>query len=144
MKRKTDYFALQTHWNCIINLYIYTQDKGFRIDIIDDLKDFLIDINTGDKSNEEEFNKKQIRSNYFKWEREDWEPMIKAALKEYIKVNPEDFVTTEDIVNKEEKIKQDLNHLRIRKIIQLIQDSGIGLGGGKVRGQYELQGFMGE
>jgi len=36
------------------------------------------------------------------------------------------------------------NHLRFRKIMQVIQDSGIGLGAGKERGHYELSGFMGE
>ena len=129
-KYKKDYLALQNLWNVCALRYLGSRSSMERMHIIDDFRDSLIDIKPYDKTDTEDANYKAIRSSYEKWEQEYWIPYCKTKLAEWIKYNPFESQVETKKIQELQNTKQDYNYMRFRKIMQLIQDSGIGLGQG--------------
>jgi len=128
-----DFLALQNLWNVCALRYLGSMDKESRMIIIDDFRDSLIDITIEGK--------KAIRSNYEKWEEEFWIPFCKSKLLEWVKDNSFESRVKDNKIREFGNIKKDFNYLRFRKIMQLIQDSGIGLGQGKEIKTVERLGY---
>lgn len=127
--------ALQNAWNICVMRYLSTMDESERVKIMDDFRDALIDIkSTG---------KEALRANYEKWENKTWNTDCKKELTLWINNNRFESGEPSNIEEQYEFIRQINNYKRFRKIMQIIQDSGIGLGSGKERGHYELSGYMG-
>ena len=120
-KYKKDYLALQIIWQKCANKYIDSTSNIERMRIIDDFLDSIIDIKKDDDT-------RSIRSIYEKWEQTYWIPFCKTKLVEWIKHNPFESRIENNKIQELQNIKQDYNYMRYRKIMQLIQDSGIGLG----------------
>ena len=130
---KTDYIALQNLWFICSQSYIkaYLDGEMERcILIVDAFRDTLVDIVPSNPDDEKDISRKAIRSNYEKWEDEYWIPFCKTKLAEWIKYNTFESTVQENKQTEYQNIKQDYNYMRYRKIMQLIQDSGIGLGQG--------------
>lgn len=128
-KQKSDYIALQNLWYTCSDTYLKIQDRSARVKIIDDFRDTLLDITREGA--------KAIRSNYDMWEKETWLTMCREHLDEWVKRNPFEARVNNNRQLEYSNIKADLNYLRYRKIMQLIQDSGIGLGqGGSTGGSF--------
>lgn len=134
-KSKSDYIALQNLWYTCSDNYLKTNDKSMRVRIIDDFRDTLVDI-TPDGC-------KSIRSLYKKWEENVWLPLCKKQLDMWAYSNPFEARVYEQRKQEENNIKEEFNHLRYRMILQIIQDSGIGLGQGKNVKMIERSGFKG-
>lgn len=126
-KYKTDYIALQNLWNLCAIRYINSFTKEERMMVVDDFRDTLIDIKPDGKH--------AIRTNYENWEKDEWIPLCKSKLVEWIGYNTFEAQVEENKMQEFEHIKQDYNYMRYRKIMQLIQDSGIGLGQGGSSGK---------
>jgi len=120
---KRDYIALQNTWLTCILEYLKETSEDHRFSIIDDFKDSLVDVQP--KGN------LALRNNYDEWERDEWKEMCKIHLFNWKKENSFQAAVKENIIKEYEKIKLDYNYLRYRKIMQIIQDSGIGLGAKK-------------
>lgn len=131
-----DYMALQNAWNMCVMRYLGTIDPEIRILVVDDFRDALIDIKPDGV--------KALRSTYEKWENDNWIPFCRKKLDSWIQNNGYEGKLEENCIREYENIKCDYNHLRFRKIMQVIQDSGIGLGAGRERGHFELDGFKGD
>lgn len=121
-KFKKDYLALQNLWNVCALRYLGSINRDQRYYIVNDFSDSLIDIKPDGKE--------AIRSNYERWESDYWIPLCKSKLLNWINNNNFEARIEENKRQEYENIKMDLNYLRYRKIMQLIQDSGIGLGQG--------------
>lgn len=131
-----DYMALQNAWNICVMRYLSTSpDSIERINIMDDFRDSLIDISTGDKA---------LRSKYEDWERDVWQKEVNQELGFWVKNNSFESKDEDSLRRQGLVIKKNNNYKRFRKIMQVIQDSGIGLGRGKERDHYELSGYLGE
>ena len=117
-----DYLALQNLWFMCAVKYMDSEIDKMRMKIMDDFRDCLIDIKSEGKE--------AIRSNYERWEKDIWIPFCKSKLAEWIHDNAFEACIETNKVDEFENIKQDYNYQRYRKIMQLIQDSGIGLGQG--------------
>lgn len=122
-KYKKDYLALQNLWNVCALRYLSASSREDRYHIVDDFRDTLIDIRTDDED-------LAIRNSYEKWEREEWLPFCEKKLVEWSHFNSFESNVEDKKVQEFENIKLDYNYMRYRKIMQLIQDSGIGLGQG--------------
>lgn len=122
-KYNKDYLALQNIWNVCALRYLGSISKNQRVEIIEDFHDSLVDIVPEGK--------KAIRRNYEDWEKNEWIPFCKKKLITWIENNVFASKREENRINEYENIKMDFNYMRFRKIMQLIQDSGIGLGQGK-------------
>lgn len=129
------YVALQNIWTELIHIYNNTFNPEIRVTIIDDLINTLVDI--------EETGKKALYSRYMKWQETKWDPIIENKLNIWIKNNRLISDDYQRRTNEKRELKQELNPRRLHKIMQIIQDSGIGLGSGKTRESYELSGFVG-
>lgn len=127
---KRDYYALQDGWRICRDRYLNSIDPEERIKIINDFRDSLVDISDTGKT--------ALRTNYEEWEK-TWYPECEQILANTIDLEIEDITT---ITIERQLIYQERNYLRYRKIMQIIQDSGIGLGEKKERYHGELQGFM--
>lgn len=121
-KYKKDYLALQNLWNVCALRYLGSQSMSERMHVVDDFRDSLIDIKPDGNQ--------AIRSQYERWEQEYWIPFCKKRLSEWIQGNPFESRVDSKKLQEFQNIKQDFNYMRYRKIMQLIQDSGIGLGQG--------------
>lgn len=123
---KTDYIALQNLWFTCADTYNKTPNKSMRFSIINDFRDNLVDI--------EPEGKKALYSKYIEWEENIWLPLCKKKLAVYVKENSFHGRMIENQKREYRRIQEDLNSLRYHKILQLIQDSGIGLGQGGTGG----------
>jgi len=135
---KTDYIALQNLWFICSQAYIeayFDGDMERCFSIINVYRDTLIDITPLNEKNKDEQWKKAIRFKYEKWESEYWIPYCKTKLAEWIKYNSFESKVEDNRRREFENIKKEYNHLRYRKIMQIIQDSGIGLGQGSGGGK---------
>lgn len=132
-KYQKDYLALQNLWNVCALRYLGSMSKEERTTVVDDFRDTLIDI--------KQEGEKAIRSRYEQWETDYWIPLCKAKLAEWLQYNTFEGKVEENKMQEFENIKKDYNYLRYRKIMQLIQDSGIGLGQGKEVKTISRQGF---
>jgi len=119
-KDKSDYFALQLAWQKSVYHYLDNWDIEIRYKAINDLITSLVDIKKDGP--------KAIYSNYMRWENEYWLPLCKKGLDEWINFNSFEAKLEENKKNELENIKRELNHLRYHEILQIIQNSGIGLG----------------
>jgi len=128
--------ALQNAWNVCVLRYLGTNDNEARYYIINDFRDAIVDIKPDGA--------KALRKTFEEWEQEEWIPLCQKQLNLWIHDNHFEAQINKNQIDEYQNIKHDYNHLRFRKIMQVIQDSGIGLGAGKERGHYELSGFMGE
>jgi len=120
---KTDYIALQNLWFKCSEMYLdslFGNDKEKSINVVEGFIDSLVDIDTDGK--------RAIRKNYDLWEKTEWIPLCKNKLSEWIKSNPFEARVENNKIQEYNSIKMDYNFLRYHKILQLIQDSGIGLG----------------
>ena len=128
-KRHTkDYMALQSAWNiCVMRYLSVSPDSVERVNVMDDFRDSLIDIKeTGNEA---------LRSNYEEWEQDEWMLEVNQNLAIWVKHNSFEAKEEDSFRRQEIIIKKNLNYKRFRKIMQIIQDSGIGLGqGGSGRG----------
>ena len=122
---KKDYMALQNAWNICVMKYLATSYDDERLKIVDDFRDALIDIKPEDPEN-----KKNLRTTYENWEKDIWIPACKKELNNWVKVNSFEAGDTTNLYTHYEFIKRSNNYKRFRKIMQVIQDSGIGLGQG--------------
>lgn len=135
-KYKKDYLALQNLWNVCALRYLGSMSEEERMYVVDDFRDSLIDIKPeGNQA---------IRSSYEKWERDEWVPFCKKKLDEWCYYNSYESQVEDNKIHEYENIKQDYNYLRYRKIMQIIQDSGIGLGQGKDIKTIERAGYKNE
>lgn len=121
-KYKKDYLALQNLWNVCALRYLGSMDKNERMSIVDDFRDTLINI--------KDEGVQAIRRQYDKWEENEWIPFCKSKLIAWIHNNTFESQVESNKIQEFESIKMDYNYMRYRKIMQLIQDSGIGLGQG--------------
>ncbi len=120
-KSKKDYIALQNLWyECAIAYLHSINYPELRVRIIDDWVNSLVNI--------EEDGEKAIKKNYKEWEEKEWYPMCQLKLMEWIDNNPFEAKVDKNKDNEFYFIQQDFNYLRYEKIMQVIQDSGIGLG----------------
>lgn len=121
-KYKKDYLALQNAWYTLVLKYIGSNNNE-RTGIIDDFRDSLVD--------EKPEGVKALRSSYEKWELGYWIPFCENKLMEWMKQYPFESQIHDNTMQELQNIRQDYNYLRYRKIMQIIQDSGIGLGQGR-------------
>ena len=129
-RSKKDYMALQNAWNiCVIRYLTSYEDERLRI--IDDFRDSLVDIKPDDTENE-----KNLRTTYENWEKNIWLPDCKKELDSWVKVNSFEAGDITNLHKQYEFIKRNNNYKRFRKILQVIQDSGIGLGQSGGEGHY--------
>jgi len=147
MATKKEFMAIQSIWYACVLRYISTSPDNLneRTKIIDDFRDTLIDIKPNDDIDKEtgKKNYKNLRRRYDEWEANEWLPDCIEELHRNVKQDPF-FYGDEDSKEKRlDTIKHQNNYKRLRKIMEIIQQSGIGLGTAKERGHYELSGFMG-
>ena len=115
-----DYYALQEGWQICRNQYLYSNSPQERVRIIDDWRDSLIDI-------EKESNK-ALRSSFDTWENTFFKKKIQVEFEQWC--NDHAFENADDSI-KEAQLQHIIsmyNNLRYKKILQIIQDSGIGMG----------------
>jgi len=130
---KRDYIALQNIWVMNIQAYLTERNEDARYEIVDDFKDSLVDVTPDGPM--------ALRSKYDKWEQNIWKEMCLTYLNNW-KLNNSFKAAVPDNLSKEfERIKQDNNYIRYRKIIQIIQDSGIGLGSKKTTPTIQRKGY---
>jgi len=133
-KYNRDYLALQNLWNVCALRYLGSISKSERVHIVDDFRDSVIDIKPDGL--------KAIRSNYDNWEKNEWMPFCKGKLLIWMQNNPFESRIEENKIQEFENIKMDFNYMRYRKIMQLIQDSGIGLGQGRDIKTIDRKGYQ--
>lgn len=131
---KKDFMALQNAWNICLSKYLTAQTYDERLTIIDDWRDSLVDVKTDGKL--------ALRSTYETWEEHTWLRDCKLRMVKWKENNPFSAKDLDECRREFADIKMEHNYLRFREIMQVIQNSGIGLGMGKERGQYELSGFV--
>jgi len=134
-KYKFDNFdGLRAAWDVCVQEYLHNKDKESRRIVIDDFVDSLVDIkNEGNRA---------LYSNFNKWEKTEWIPLCKSKLNEWIKYNPFEARVENNKIQEYNNIKNDYNFQRYHKILQLIQDSGIGFGQGREVKTIDRKGFQ--
>ena len=123
---KRDYYAFQILWQENAHNYIQAMSLEEQYIIVNKFRDSLVDIALEGK--------RALRTRFTEWEEKEWIPFCKNALKEWMKEYPFEASDKKAKQDEYEQITKDYNYLRYRKILQLIQDSGIGLGTGGSRG----------
>ncbi len=117
---KRDYYAFQALWQDLAHRYIQTTDPDTRYEIVNTFRDSLIDIQPEGV--------RALRSIYDKWEKEEWLVFCGKRLEEWKVSSPFEASDEKAIRNEERQIQLECNYMRYKKILQIIQDSGIGLG----------------
>ena len=123
-----DYYAFQEVWQHCVHRYLSAEDPSSRVGIVDDLRDSLVDI--------KEDGNKALRKQYDVWEENEFLPKVHKEFREWAKQNPfesKDFIQSQHAYD---NILEELSYLKYHKILQIIQDSGIGLGVGGGSGFY--------
>ena len=133
---KKDFMALQNAWNICLSKYLTANTYEERLNIIDDWRDSLVDVKPDGKL--------ALRSTYEEWEENTWLNDCKQKTTKWKRDNPFESKDPDEVIREFNDIKMEHNYLRFRKIMQVIQNSGIGLGMGKERGHYELSGYVEE
>ena len=122
---KKDFMALQNAWNICLSKYLTAQTHEERLTIIDDWRDSLVDVKTDGKM--------ALRSTYEQWEEHTWLHSCKLQMVKWKQDNPFSSKDKEECRREFNDIKKERNYLRFRRIMQVIQDSGIGLGTGATK-----------
>ena len=130
---KKDYMALQNAWNICLQKYLTSPSKLERMEIIDDWRDSLVDVKPEGLL--------ALRTNFEYWEERTWFNECIEQLEKWKKKYPFEAKDKEEENREFEDIKIDRNYLRFKKIMQVIQDSGIGLGTGSGGGYKIGEGF---
>ena len=119
-KEKNEYQALQNTWYACVNRYLSTIDENERLQLVDDFRDALVDIKPDGQT--------ALRKIYEHWEQNTWIPACKKELDTWVKANSFEAGDITNLHKQYEFIKRNNNYKRFRKIMQVIQDSGIGFG----------------
>lgn len=123
---KKDFMALQNAWNICLSKYLAANTLGERLNIIDDWRDSLVDVKPSGIL--------ALRTTYEHWEENDWLKDCKTKLIRWKQNNPFEAKDIDEVKREFNDIKQERNYLRFREIMQVIQNSGIGLGTGETGG----------
>lgn len=132
---KRDYYAFQALWQEIAHRYIQTTESDTRYEIVNTFRDSLIDIQPEGV--------RALRSVYDKWEKEEWLVLCENKLERWEVSNPFEASDEKAIRNEKEQIQLEHNYMRYKKILQIIQDSGIGLGTSKSVKSVSRKGYDG-
>jgi len=124
-KGSRDYYAFQELWRECARNYIQAENDGLRCRITNTFRDSLVDIELSGK--------KALRTTFEDWEKNEWVVICKETLDEWKRNNFFKTTNPRIVENEISQIRKEQNFLRYRKILQIIQDSGIGLGSGGVR-----------
>ena len=119
--------ALQNAWNICLSKYLTAQTYEERVYVIDDWRDSLVDVKSDGKL--------ALRSNYEDWEEKTWLSNCKNKMMQWKQSNPFESKDSDECRREFADIKMEQNYLRFRRIMQVIQDSGIGLGTGESMGK---------
>ena len=132
---KRDYYAFQSLWQENAHTYIQSGSLDEQYNVINKFRDSLIDIAPDGV--------KALRTCYMEWEEKEWIPFCEDKFKEWEDTNS--FEASDKIARHDEynNIMKDYNYMRYRKILQLIQDSGIGLGSSKSIKSVARKGYNG-
>jgi len=135
MNKNFDQFqGLRDAWNVCVQRYLNIPSKEGRYFAIDDFIESLVDIKPEGA--------RAIYSNFKKWEEDVWLPLCEEQLRQWAKYNPFDAQVSENEIREWTDIRYDNNYRRYHKILQLIQNSGIGFGRGKEVKTIDRQGFQ--
>lgn len=132
---KRDYYAFQALWQDIAHRYIQTTDPEIRYEIVNTFRDSLIDIQPEGI--------RALRTIYEKWEKEEWEVFCEKELQRWKVSNPFEASDERSVQDERKQIKLEYNYMRYKKILQVIQDSGIGLGSSKNIKSVSRKGYNG-
>lgn len=125
-----DYLALQNLWYSCSHDFIEAYkfgDPAKCMRIIDVFHASLVNVIPPDATDE---NTKSLHHQYEQWLVEEWIPLCKKKLAEWAKQNPFESHIDDNKVQEFDNIKEEYTIMRFHKIMQIIQDSGIGLGQG--------------
>ena len=117
-----DYYALQVGWVRCRDMYLEAikfDNRELQVRIIDAWRDSLVDVSEG---------KRALRSNYEDWENNEWKVLCNNRFDKWTESDPFEATNPQSVRDESERIAQELNPLRYRKILEIIQNSGIGLG----------------
>jgi len=132
---KRDYYAFQALWQDIAHRYIQVVDPEIRYDIVNTFRDSLIDIQSDGS--------RALRAIYDKWEKEKWEVSCENELEQWKASNPFEASDERGVQDEQKQIRLEHNYERYKKILQIIQDSGIGLGSSKSIKSVARKGYNG-
>jgi len=119
---KRDYYAFQALWQELAHRYIQASNPEERYGIVNTFRDSLINIQEGLRA---------LRSIYEKWEKDVWLVFCDDKLERWKNDNPFEASDEKAVEDEAEQIRSEYNYMRYKKILQIIQDSGIGLGTSK-------------
>jgi len=123
---KRDYYAFQALWQENAHNYIQARSLEDQYVIVNTFRDSLVDITPDGK--------RALFTRFTEWEENYWIPFCKKKLEEWRSSYPFESNDRRAEHDEYEQIMKDYNFMRYRKILQIIQDSGIGLGTGSSRG----------
>lgn len=132
---KRDYYAFQALWQDIAHRYIQTADIEIRYEIVNTFRDSLIDIQPDGL--------RALRTIHETWEEKKWEPFCEKELQQWKVANPFEASDERAVKDERRQIKLEYNYMRYKKILQVIQDSGIGLGASKNIKSVSRKGYDG-
>ena len=119
-----DYYAFQELWRECGHLYNQSYlNKEEQFEIVNTFRNNLVDISREGI--------RALRSRYNYWETNSWLKLCQEKLDEWVKDNHFESTNNQSIEDEYSRIQQKYNYLRYSKILQIIQDSGIGLGQGR-------------
>ena len=132
---KRDYYAFQALWQDLAHEYIHIKDKETRYEVVNTFRDSLIDIQIEGA--------RALRSIYDDWEKNTWKAFIEKELYDWRKENPFEASDKKAAQDELEQLCYEYNYMRYKKILQIIQDSGIGLGTTKSVKTVSRKGYNG-
>jgi hypothetical protein len=132
---KRDYYAFQALWQDIAHRYIQTTEIDIRYELVNTFRDSLIDIQPNGP--------RALRSIYEKWEKDIWSVFCEKELERWNESNPFESSDKRAVQDEKEQLLKDYNYMRYKKILQIIQDSGIGLGSSKSIKSVSRKGYNG-
>jgi len=133
-KGNRDYYAFQELWQTCARNYIQAEDSERRCEITNTFRESLVDI--------EPKGKKALKTTFEDWEKNEWVVMCTEKLDDWKRNNFFKTANPRIVENEISQIRKEQNFLRYEKILQIIQNSGIGLGSGRDRRNFvDRKGF---
>lgn len=132
---KRDYYAFQALWQDLAHRYIQTVEPEIRYEIVNTFRDSLVDIQPDGKY--------ALRSIYEKWEEKVWLVFCEKELQQWKIKTPFEADAEKSVLDEKEQILFEYNYMRYKRILQIIQDSGIGLGSSKSVKSVSRKGYDG-